>query len=73
MEKSACREAIAAHRRGERPHCDCSMFREPTATPCSPGGHRWRTIACADDRDLDECSVCGQHAEHACNFDDEYN
>lgn len=73
MSKVSSREAIDTYRRGERPHCEHSMHQEEGATPCSPGGHRWRTIACADDRDLDECSVCGRQAEHRCNFDEEYS
>jgi hypothetical protein len=68
--KDADREALAEFRAGRRPHCRHSLHAaETTAPDCR---HHWRVIACADDRDLCECSRCGKQGEFACSFDDDY-
>lgn len=66
-------EKVAACRRGERVTGKYSMFAAETGDGCKNFGfnHSWRTIACADDYDVDECRRCGRQAVHRCSFDEE--
>lgn len=64
-------EKIAAVRRGERIAGRFSMHGQENPTPdCRQ--HRWRTIACDNEHDVDECRVCGRQQVFPCNFDEEF-
>jgi len=63
-------EKIAAVRRGERIDGRFSMHLQENLIPdCQ---HRWRTIACDNEHDVDECRVCGRQQVFRCNFDEEF-
>ncbi len=50
-----------------------SIHKKEKPENCPTGDHAlWRTIYCNGDRDVVECSRCGQQKEVRCNFDDEY-
>ena len=63
---------LEAHRRGERVINDQtlkSFFMKPTDVH----RHIWRTVVCVDDRDVCECSECGEQQEFRCNFDEDFS
>lgn len=35
--------------------------------------HQWRTIVCNNDRDVVECSRCGDQSLTSCNFDEDFS
>lgn len=57
-------------RRGERVQNDHTL----TIFKCKPTEceqHIWRTVVCVSERDICECSICGEQREFACNFDED--
>lgn len=66
------REDLEKHRRGERINNDQSL--SVFKSLLNDGHqHNWRTIVCVDDRDVCECSACGQQQEFSCNFDEDFS
>lgn len=68
-----CEEAIAAVEAGGR--CETSTtihgMKAPDVKPCWQG-HRWRAVACNNERDVIECQDCGEQRTCRCTFDDDF-
>ena len=62
----------------ERFRGEYSLHAEEDPSKCPNGYHaQWRTIECSGaagfDRDIIECSRCGQQKNVRCNFAEEYD
>ncbi len=70
------RAALEAHRAGKRIKNKSTLLTFPEPRP-NTHAHHWRTIVCTtdsqgDERDVCECSRCGEQQEFGCTFDEEY-
>ena len=64
-------ELLRAFRRGVRVTGEHSIHPSVIAAEPHDCSAYYRTVACADERDVVECSKCGKQREVRCTFDEE--